>query len=312
MKIHPSISVIIVSYNVEKLLLKCLQSLYRFKTSEIGLEIIVVDNNSNDGTVEKVRAGFSEVIVIQNKFNAGFSAANNQGMEICIGDFIFLLNPDTEITSNCFSMMMDACTENGERIVAPRLLNTNGTLQISVHKFPGILSVITETFYLHKLLSAGNYSVKSFADKFNPDWASGAALFFRKEVYKQVGLMDVNLFWMDDVDYCYRARKNNIYVNYIPKVEIYHHSGKSSEKNLPVTIANQLLSKIKYLTRHKGILVGIVAALFVFIHIITRIVVFLILSIFGSRYHGKMKAYLFALKKFVDMIFHGKNEIARN
>ena len=92
---NPSISILIVNYNVQELLLACLTSIYKF-TDGSTFEIIVIDNNSTDESISAVRKSFPDVILIENKVNAGFPEANNQGMRISTGDYIFLLNPETE------------------------------------------------------------------------------------------------------------------------------------------------------------------------------------------------------------------------
>lgn len=101
----PYVSVIIINYNVKELLLQCLSSLYKKSNNSLHLEVIVIDNDSKDDSVASVLKEFPQVILIANKFNVGFSAANNQGLLIAKGEFIFLLNPDTEIIENTLEQL---------------------------------------------------------------------------------------------------------------------------------------------------------------------------------------------------------------
>ncbi len=127
------ISIIIVNYNVRELLLKCIQAIYH--SSNKNFEIIVVDNNSKDDSTVAVKEKYPNVIVVENKFNAGFSGANNQGMELANGEFILLLNPDTEIAVDALDLLLDYLLRHNEcSIVGPQLLNSDGTLQPSIWK----------------------------------------------------------------------------------------------------------------------------------------------------------------------------------
>jgi GT2 family glycosyltransferase len=128
----PEVSVIIVSYNVKQLLFTCLDTLYKFN-SILNFEVIVIDNESKDGSVQMVKESFPNVHLIENNFNAGFSGANNQGMRIAKGEFIFLLNPDTEFLDDSLVKLVTFTKSQPEiSLVAPKLLNSDHSLQISV------------------------------------------------------------------------------------------------------------------------------------------------------------------------------------
>lgn len=303
----PEVSIIIVSYNVRDLLLKCVESIYKYCKGETAFEIIIVDNSSTDGSVETISHNFPEIIVIANSRNTGFTFANNQGISRAKGKNIFLLNPDTEINSDVLTFMYSETSDLTSQIIAPKLLNSDGSLQISCYKFPGLFAIIAETFYLHNVFRIYSYKLINFDGKFSPDWASGAALFFRKEVYDIVGPLDEHLFWMDDVDYCLRASIKGIKIYYHPGIEIVHHSGKSSAKNLSVTISNQLISKAKYFLKHQGSISSVISMLFIFIHILSRIIVFFLISIFKRQYKSKLKAYLYTLNKYFYFIVSMKS-----
>ena len=310
MKEIPDISIIIVSYNVRDLLNKCIESINRFSSEKFSIEIIIVDNNSSDGSVESVKNKFPDVKVIANNYNGGFSHANNQGIRFSTGKNIFLLNPDTEFNSEILTALNAELTSTNKQIIAPKLLNSDESFQVSCYKFPGLISIIAECFYLHRILQVNNYPVDYFKKTFSTDWASGAALFFSREVYEIIGPLDDNLFWMDDVDYCYRASRKGIKIIYLPEIHIIHHSGKSSESNLSATISNQLISKIKYLQKRHGNIIMIISMVFILIQIFSRIIIFFVLSIFGKSYRKKLSAYLFTLRRFFDFIFSSDNSVS--
>jgi GT2 family glycosyltransferase len=303
-----NLSIVIVSYNVKDFLSACLHSI---QNNFAEYEIIVVDNNSVDGTIEMVKKEFPSVKIIANKENTGFSGANNQGIEIAQSENIFLLNPDTVIINNALTKLLERLKQNNQlAIIGPRLLNSDMTLQFSCWRFPGIFKIFLELFYLHKLTGTGNYSQEKMQSTFHPDVVSGAAMLFKKELVDHIGGLDENLFWMEDTDFCYRAKKAGAIVEYFPEAEIIHHIGKSSGSNYRAVIANQLLSKLKYMRKHSNGFVYLVGYTLIFIHIISRIIVLFLIAPFAPKYRAKLSSYFYSLQNYFKFI-GGRNEIIR-
>lgn len=294
------VSIVIVSYNVKDLLLKCLESI---RTSGVNAEVVVVDNNSSDGTQSTLAADTS-IISILNPDNKGFSFANNQGMGASFSPYILLLNPDTELKSGALRRLLDFA--KGQKIISligPQLLNSDGTLQTSAWKKPTPLNMILETVFLHKLFGISEYPQEEFQKQFEPGMLSGAALLFPRELYNKIGGLDPKLFWMEDADFAYRARAAGARITYLPTAQIIHHSGQSSKKNQSVVITNQLLSKLKYYRKHSGLFPMLFASLFCFFHIISRILIFGLLAPFNVQFPAKAKGYLYALPRFFSYLF---------
>ena len=302
------VSVIIVNYNVKDLLHACIDSLYK-NSSDDSLEVIVVDNASTDGSENYIRQAFPKVIWIGNKSNMGFSAANNQGLRLATGEALFLLNPDTVLMDGVLPGLMKKLNENPKNVIVPKLLNSDGSLQLSCWRFPEAWGVILESLYLHLLFNPYNYSIDKFNTQFNPDCASGAALLFGRDVYEVTNGLDENMFWSEDIDFCYVSTKAGMPLIYFPEYKIYHHSGKSSKSNLNIPISNQLLSKAKYLRKHYGFFTWVIALIFILFHIISRILIFGILSIFKSEpFAKKRRAYLFTFKRYFEyVLFNSKS-----
>lgn len=297
------ISIVIVNYNVKDLLLTCLETIYKYVPNSISLEVIVVDNNSYDDSVEFIRKQFTEVILIENKFNAGFSGANNQGMEIAKGEFIFLLNPDTELDQDVFSPLLQFMNENLNcSVLGPQLLNSDRSIQISTWNNHHYLDLIFETFYLNKFYNRLSYETEQLNAIFETKTLSGAALFFRKKLVDKMGMLDPLLFWMEDIDFCFRAQKMGS-IMYFNMAQVIHHSGQSQKKNYNVSISNQLLSKLKYYKKHFSRLSVFLANLSCFIFILSRIVMFFIFSPFKEIYRLKLKAYIYTLNRYFKYIF---------
>ena len=139
------VSVVIVNYNVRDLILESLRTLYKFNSSE-NLEVIVVDNNSADDSCQAIKTEYPQVILLENNFNAGFPKGNNQGFELASGEYIFMLNPDTEFEDNAIDIMRDYLDQHTDvDLLAPKLLNSDRSFQLSAWRYPTVKSVFCES-----------------------------------------------------------------------------------------------------------------------------------------------------------------------
>lgn len=302
-----TVSIVIVSYNVKDFLERCIASITR---SSEKVEVIVVDNNSNDGSLEMLKSLYPDVRIIANEKNVGFSAANNQGIAISTGDAIFLLNPDTELVDDALSKLLLFLSQQKDGcVVAPRLLNSDQSLQVSVWKYPSVTYLLLELFYLHRIFGILNYPTEKMSATFEPDAMSGAALLFNRNLLKKVDGLDPLFFWMEDIDFCYRAHKSGYKIFYYPDAEIIHYSGKSSLKNRHIAIANQLISKLKFERKHAGPITYSIALLVILLHIISRYLILIIPSFFNTTAKVKRYAYYFSLKKYFNFIGGDRNII---
>lgn len=300
------VSVVIVSYNVSELLRKCIDSV---RNEGVDVEIVVVDNKSTDGT-QRWLSEDRMLTMFLNPVNVGFSQANNQGMGASFAPYILLLNPDTEMKPGALRKLLDfAATQSEKNIIGPQLLNSDGSLQKSAWKKPSPLDMIKEALFLHLLFGGSEYNSEQYNSQFEPGMISGAAMLFSRKLYKEIGGLDPNLFWMEDADFCTRVRNAGGSVIYFPGAQITHHSGQSSKKDLSLVVSNQLLSKLKYYRKHSGWLVTFIAGWFCFLHIITRIVIFGLLSVAGSRFSSKAAAYCGALPRFFAYVFANNQRV---
>jgi N-acetylglucosaminyl-diphospho-decaprenol L-rhamnosyltransferase len=252
------LSVVIVSWNVRDLLLRCLLSIQRPRP-EFGLQTIVVDNGSVDGSVGMVRAEFPDVCLIANTDNLGFPAANNQGIAVAEGRYIFLLNPDTEVVGGALATLVayaDAHPDVG--VVGPQLLNPDGSVQSSRRRFPTLATAFFESTWLQPLASRrllARYYVLDQPDDAvqDVDWVDGAALMARREAIEQVGLLDEGFFmYSEELDWCRRFREAGWRVVYLPTARIVHHRGKSSEQVVAARHIHFQSSKVHYFRKHHG------------------------------------------------------------
>lgn len=292
------ISVVIVNYNVKDLLLTCLETLYKFVPAQISIETIVVDNNSSDDSCTAIKNHYPEVILIENKENVGFPKANNQGFDIAKGEYIFMLNPDTEFIEDSVSKLVDYLRANKDvDVIAPMLLNTDRSRQLSVWKYPNLWSIFCETHYLHFLLKKKNYLDKEIDKPFIAESFSGAAILFRRSVFDEIGQLDESMFWIEDVDFCYRATEKKLKCIYFPGTKIIHHIGQSAKKNYNISICNQVVNKIKFFKKHYSKFSWMIVVLLSFYHVLLKFVIFGLLSPLNKIYYRKSKAYVYTLKR---------------
>jgi GT2 family glycosyltransferase len=228
------ISICIVTWNVSALLRDCLNSIYK-NTDGLTYEVIVVDNDSKDDSVEMVKREFPQVKLIENKTNAGFTRANNQAIKVAKGKMIMILNPDTEIIGNTMRQMMDFMDVHPEcGVLGPKLLNTDGTLQRSCKTFPTLEVMLYNALFLDSLFPRSKVFGKHFMTWWDFDnimeveQPMGSALLIRREVLDSVGLFDEKIyFWFDEVDLLYRIKHSGWKIYFTPFAQIKHHLSKS-------------------------------------------------------------------------------------
>ncbi|WP_457566245.1 glycosyltransferase [Caldithrix abyssi] len=232
------ISVIIVNFNVREFLEQTLLSVQR-ALKDISSEVIVVDNASVDDSVQMVRRRFPEVILIENKENVGFSAANNQGLEIARGRFIVLLNPDTIVQEDTFSKLLDFFERTPEASAATcKIINPDGTFSIDCrHSIPTPLTAfwkvtgLSRLFPKSKIFGRYNLTYLDENDTYQVEAISGSFMMMRREIVQKVGKLDEDFFmYCEDIDYCYRINQAGGKIFYVPDSQIIHYKGESTKK----------------------------------------------------------------------------------
>jgi GT2 family glycosyltransferase len=231
---NSKVSVIIVSYNVKEYLDHAIDSLIR--TSEDSLEIVVVDNNSFDGTVAHIMNLYPDVIVIDNEDNVGFGKAVNQASKVAHGDYYLILNPDTVVQENTISTFVNYLEKNKNvGMVGPKILNSDGTLQAACKRsFPTLRVAIPKLLGFDKLFPKSEWAGKYNLTYLDPDQTcavdaiSGSCMFIRKELFYELDGFDEQFFMFgEDLDICYRIWQTSYEVHYLPETQIVHYQGES-------------------------------------------------------------------------------------
>ena len=231
------VSVIIVSYNVRSYIAHSIESIISSKYENI--EIIVIDNNSYDGTCDYLKNEYNDkcdIKIIRNKNNIGFGKAINKATKIANGDYFFILNPDTIIEENTISILLDYLIENSSiAMIGPKILNGDGTLQLSCKRsFPTLRSALPRLLGLDRIFPqtkwAGKYNLTYLdPDKVHAvDAISGSCMFIKSNAFYKVNGFDEDYFMFgEDIDLCKRLWKNDLEIHYVPKTKIIHYKGKS-------------------------------------------------------------------------------------
>lgn len=228
------LSVIVVSWNTLVLLRHCLETLQQ-DIAGIDSEVFVVDNASADGSAQMVASEFPQVTLIANQENYGFARANNQALGSASGRNIMLLNPDTEVQPGAINALLNFLeTHPRAGVVAPQLLNSDGSIQRSCRQFPTFLGMLYELLGLSKLFPANTrfrqYKMLDWNhdDERQVDQPEGACLLLRREVIEQVGNLDEGFFMLfEEVDWCYRIKQAGWEIWFTPAARIIHHYGQS-------------------------------------------------------------------------------------
>jgi len=224
------LSIIIVSFKVRDLLKQCLSSVFA-QNFDFNFEIIVVDNNSQDGSAEMVKQKFPQVKLIASAKNLGFAAGNNLGLKEASGKYFLLLNPDTEFTDNSLNKLLAKSENNPEiGILGCKLLNPDGSLQPSARRFPRLIDHLLMMLKLHHLFPLKKYLAVNFdyQKEAEADQIMGAFMLIKRSVLDKIGFLDEKYYiWFEEVDYCLKAKKAGFKVVYSPESSIIHYGEQS-------------------------------------------------------------------------------------
>jgi GT2 family glycosyltransferase len=298
------LSIIIVNYNGGKVLRPCLASVYH-ETQRISFEIILVDNASTDGSVEIVEKDFPNVKVIRNAENRGFAAANNIAIRQATGEYMLLLNADTEILDQAIEKTV-AFMEDKPNIgvVGCKLLYADGTQQPSVHGYHTVLGTFLDATFLHLLLPPSVIVRERGITHFDRtragevDWVIGAYFMMRKSLLDKIGLLDEQ-FWLygEETDICQRAKDAGFETWYIPHAVVVHHWGMMTAYSLRLVVWMHL-GRWLYIDKHMdGPRKYVILALRYFGAAI-RVIVYSIVGCVTFKRQWFSKAYFFGVALF--------------
>lgn len=248
------LSLVIVTYNSEGNIGKCLKSIYE-NTDSVSYEIIVVDNHSRDDTVGIINRKFPDVRLICNYENKNFAYATNQGIRLAKGKFIMLLNPDTALKNNAIEKLYTFLYKRPDvGAVAPKLLNPGGSIQRSCREFPTPFNLFTELTGLSLIMgrtSGWKLPHFDYERTREVDQPSASALLVRGNLLRKIGGLDVRYpLYMNDIELCYQIKRRGYKIYYLRDGEIYHTRGSSTKLDRSKSILHWHFGMMRYLKEH--------------------------------------------------------------
>jgi hypothetical protein len=289
------VSIIIVNWNTKALLLDLIESIYQ--TTKVSLfEIIVVDNDSTDGSIDAVHNSFPRVLTIINSSNLGFAKANNIGIRRAKGRYVCLINSDVKVLDKALDNMvayMDAHLEIGA--LAPKTFWNDMNIQQNCREFPNLRNAACQSFYLHRLFP----KIRAFRDRtiicdhstiLPVEALSGCFMMVRQEVIARVGVLDERFFfYSEDVDWSKRIYDDGWKLVYYPRAEVIHYGGASSD-NASLQYEIQLLkANWQYWKKHKNVFECSLFWLIKFLGSLMRMGGWLLISLFISNDQSRAK-----------------------
>lgn len=280
------VSIILVSYNTKDMTRDCLKSIYKY-TKDIDFEIFVVDNNSQDGSIEMIEQEFPQVHLIKNLENKGFGAANNIAIRRSNAEYIFCLNTDAFLLSNSVKDFYDFMERKENQNIGAcgcQLLTKDMKPQHSYAKFHTLWGILATIFYMHKLLPK-TYR-KIFIDSINEnndnpydvDYITGADLFIRRSVIDKCGMYDEDFFmYSEESEMQYRFKKAGYKSVIIPNINIVHYCGLDIKKASLDRMKMFLESDILYYKKCHG-------NFYAFVCKILHLIKFIVTPRFEKRY----------------------------
>jgi len=227
----PTVDVVIVSYNTESDLNRCLASLHQHKSEHVN-EIVVVDNASTDESVVHTRTRWHRVHLITLDKNIGFGAANNLAMRRSQADLVLLLNSDAEVKTGSIDALVSRLMNSGAVAAGPRLVDGQGRPEISYGRMLSPWTEWRQRGRVNRAKGTGPVSRwltrRLVGREREVDWISGACLLVRREAALAAGLFDERFFlYEEDVDFCAALRAGGGRILFTPRSEVVHLRGRS-------------------------------------------------------------------------------------
>jgi N-acetylglucosaminyl-diphospho-decaprenol L-rhamnosyltransferase len=265
------VSVVIVSYNTEHLLIEAVQKV-KGAANGLAIECIFVDNASSDGSVALIRKEFPGDALIVNPVNVGFGRANNQAIALAKGRYILLLNTDAFVAPDTLVKTvgyMDSSPQCG--ILGVRLEGRDGELQPCARYFPTPVNQFLQRTGLHKVFRKVRMvddMAWDHASVRQCDWVVGCYYLVRKELVNQIGLFDPRYFlYFEEVDHCFAAKKAGWNVVFFPCTTVVHLGGESAKSEGSITKSGkqlealQIESELLYFRKNLGLAAAVSSVL---------------------------------------------------
>ena len=297
MAVIMDVSFVIVNWNTAELLKNCIGSIYETVHNK-EIEIIVVDNASIDNSIDLIKTNYPQVKIIPNSKNLGFSRAVNIGMRSSMGKYVILLNTDTLLQKNSVNKLIDYMDSNPNTgVCGGQLIYEDGRKQHSFDNYPSLLFELVNKSLLKRLLPNRFYGkLKHFDEPVQVESIIGACFVISRACIEAIGLLDEDyFFFIEETDYCYRAKQKGFSVIHVPQAKIIHFQGVSAKK-IPVrSRLEYFYSKHLFFKKNKPEFQFLLLIGLTFIKCMVKIVAYFILSVFtlflNENIKQKLKLY---------------------
>jgi GT2 family glycosyltransferase len=262
------VSIVIVSFNTCAVLRECLHSVYR-EVGSLRVQVIVVDNASNDGSPKMIEQEFGDVVLIRSDINLGFGRANNLGFEAVRGRYVVLLNSDAFLTEGSLERSVAHMEANPSAgLGGGRLIGRDGSRQPSARMFPTVLndlivlSGLAVRFPRSRFLGRFDRTWANENEAAAVDWVPGAYSIIRAEALAAAGPFDPRFFlYYEEVDLCKRIKQKGYSIWYWPDISVVHIGGESSRQVTSLELSRtgaqltlwRMRSTLLYYRKHHGL-----------------------------------------------------------
>ena len=249
-------SIIIINYKTPQLTIDCIKSIYTYEDKQDS-EIILLDNCSADDSISRFKKEFPELRLLEAEKNYGFAAGNNIAVKESCGEYLLFLNSDTVLTKPILKELIVKIDEDGFGIVAPRILNSDKTIQESVYKFPTVWRAFCESFFLSTLFPNskyfGDYRKFKYDKSCFVDFASGACFLMKRDQYEKLNGFDERFFmYAEETDLAFRLFKKGFRTYFLAMGDVVHFGGASGP-GIHAFKEQFCLSQVLYYKKHYGL-----------------------------------------------------------
>jgi GT2 family glycosyltransferase len=313
------LSILIVNYNVYADILKCIEAIKAY-TSLTGYEIIVIDNDSPDRSIEGLNQKFPDVKLILLKDNRGFGAANNEGMKQANGEYFFLVNPDIIPEKNSIDILLNYLREHpGVGVVGPVQTMPGTGIERYYPFFPSLYSRLTQETRMFQRAPVTKQRFTKFWDKniasgkpFKVDWVMGSAMMFSRKLYEQIGGFDEAFFlFEEETEWEYRAHLKGWERIIVPEARMIHnHHSSTSKFGKVFREHHEFRSRIIFWAKHNKGIAGLIRACMMYAGLKLRVIMFSLRYKFTKNGVFGMKKLSF--KKLLSLLLSGRKAILEN
>lgn len=244
------VTIVAVNFHSEPPLVRCLRSVLD-RSGGLDIEILVVNNGSDNGSIERLQEHVPSAAILGTGQNIGFGAGVNVGLARSSSPWILILNPDTEMVQGDLPGFIAGASDPSVAVAGPRTVRPDGSLQFSQRRFASLGGELAEALFLHRLADVGRQmrGAEAYSHPGSPDWVAGAVMLLRAEAAADVGPFDERFFlYREEADWCLRARRLGWQIGFVPGVTFVHKGGDWATN--PVLFATYVESHRRFMDKH--------------------------------------------------------------